>query len=121
MFAEYEDQSGEQSGQHMLDPTFSMPSFNSTLESSPIAAPTPRRGGRRGAGTRADTPTRGKRGAQVAQSSTAPPLSPPEEPTTPGRGRGRGRGAPKKAPELPSEDEESLYNIILSGKHSLQV
>jgi hypothetical protein len=72
----------------------------------------------RKAAVRADTPTRGRRGQAAAL--TAPPLSPPEEPTG-GRGRGRGRGAPKKAPELANEDEESLYSIILSGKHSLQV
>jgi hypothetical protein len=45
MFAEYEDQSGEQSGQpDNLDPTFSIPLFNTSLTDASSVAPTPRRG-----------------------------------------------------------------------------
>ena len=121
MFPEYEDQSAEASHQHTTDPTFNMTAFTSKSsdisDSSSVAPVTRRRG--RGAAAKDDAApaTRGRK-AQQQQQQQPPPLSPSEEPT--GKGRGR-RGAPKKAPELAGEDEESLYNMLLSGKHSLQV
>ena len=122
MFPEYEDQSAEPSHQNTTDPTFNMSTFTSKSsdisDSSSVAPVTRRRG--RGAAAKDDAPaTPATRGRKAQQQQQPPPLSPSaEEPT--GKGRGR-RAAPKKAPELTGEDEESLYNMLLSGKHSLQV